>query len=123
MQDENEQILETTSNKQPHASPDQPCCSYSPPKSIMKSTPRMEKIIDKIWKQPNHEEVITLVDSSTEDFPIQPPIRQIEVVFLDSSENTQNTGTQDGTQDNIGTQDNDGRATTIQDEITTNLPR
>ena len=39
---------------------------------------------NKIWNQPNHERTI-LDNSSTDDFPIQPPIRQNEVVYLDST--------------------------------------
>ena len=50
--------------------PSQPSCSYSTPieaepKGIIKSTPRMDRIVNKIWKQPNHEDVTTLDDSST----------------------------------------------------------
>ena len=74
----------------------QPSCSYSPPvqkrpQGIMKSTPRLDKIVDKIWNQPNHERT-TFDNSSADDFPIQPPIRQIEVVNLDTttSDNTTN---------------------------------
>ena len=74
----------------------QPSCSYSAPvqkrpKGIMKSTPRLDKIVNKIWNQPNHESK-TLDKSSADDFPIQPPIRQIEVVYLDTtaSDNTTN---------------------------------
>ena len=63
----------------------------------MKSSPKIDKIVEKIWKSPGHDEVVILGDSSTEDFPVQPPIKQIEVVFLDSSEKTQNTGTQNET--------------------------
>ena len=71
---------------------DQPSCSYSPPMEqrphgTMKSTPRMDRIVTNIWKQPNPEEVTTIDDSSNEDFP-QPPIKNIEVVYPDSSENT-----------------------------------
>ena len=73
----------------------QPSCSYSPPvqkrpQGIMKSTLRLDKIV-KIWNQPNHEST-TLNNSSADDFPIQPPIRQIEVVYLDTttSDNTTN---------------------------------
>ena len=118
MQDQNEQTQTTTGNSQSHDFPSHSSCSYSPPKCTMKSTPRLEKIIDKIWKQPSYEEVITLGDSSTEDFPIQPPIRQIEVVFLDSSQNMQNTGTQD----NDGVQNIDGSPAAIQEEITADMP-
>ena len=75
----------------------------------------MDKLVDKIWKQPNHEEVITLGDTSNEDFPVQPPIKNIEVVFLDSSESTQNTGNQI-------TQDNDGAPAIIQEEMTADVP-
>ena len=62
----------------------QPSCSYTPPvqkfpQGIMKSTPSLDKILDKIWNQPNHEST-TLDNSSADDFPIQRPIRQIEVV-------------------------------------------
>ena len=81
----------------------------------MKSTPKMDKLVDKIWKQPNHEEVITLGDSSNEDFHVQPPIKKIEAVFLDSSESTQNTGNQI-------TQDNDGTPAIIQEEMTADIP-
>ena len=40
----------------------QPSCSYSTPlqqrpQGIMKSTPRIDKIVDKIWNQPNHESI------------------------------------------------------------------
>ena len=85
--------------------PSQPSCSYSTPiepepKGIIKSTPRMDRIVNKIWKQPNHEDVTTLDDSSTEDFPVQPSIKQIEVEYLDSSEGTNNS-------DNQNTQDNE----------------
>ena len=73
----------------------QPSCSYPPPvkkrpQGKMKSTPRLDKIVNKIWNQPNHER--TLDNSSADDFPIQPPIRQIEVVYLDTttSDNTTN---------------------------------
>ena len=67
----------------------QPSCSYSPTvqkrsQGIMKSTPKLDKIVNKIWNQPNHEGT-TLDNSSTDDFPIQPPILQIEVVYLDST--------------------------------------
>ena len=136
LQDENEQTQTTTGNSQSHDFPSHSSCSCSPPEGTMKSTPRLEKIIDKIWKQPSHEEVINLGDSSTEDFPIHSPIRQIDVVFLDSSENTQNTGTQDKdvTQDNDGThevdettdndgvQNIDGSPAAIQEEITADMP-
>ena len=59
----------------------QPSCSYSPPvqkrpQGIMKFTPRLDKIVNKIWNQPNHEST-THDNSSANDFPIQPPIRQI----------------------------------------------
>ena len=74
----------------------QPSCSYSPPvqnrpQGIMKSTPRLDKIVTKIWNQPNHEST-TLENRSADDFPIEPPIRQIEVVYLDTttSHNTTN---------------------------------
>ena len=58
---------------------------------IMKSTPRLDKIVNNIWSQPSHER-ITIDNSSADDFPIQPPIRKIEVVYLDTttSENTTN---------------------------------
>ena len=58
---------------------------------IMKSTPRLDKIVNDIWSQPSHER-ITIDNSSADDFPIQPPIRKIEVVYLDTttSENTTN---------------------------------
>ena len=61
------------------------------PQGIMKSTPRIDKIVNKIWSQPSHER-ITIDNSSADDFPIQPPIRKIEVVYLDTttSENTTN---------------------------------
>ena len=96
MQDTNEQPQPTTSTTHLQHSPGLPSCSYTPPKGIMKSSPK-KKIVEKIWKSPGHDEVTILGESSTEDFPVQPPIKQIEVVFLDSSENTQNTGTQDET--------------------------
>ena len=74
----------------------QPSCSYPPPvqnrpQGIMKSTPRLDKIVKKIWNQPSNEST-TLDNSSADDFPIQPPIRQIEVVYLDTtiSDNTTN---------------------------------
>ena len=61
------------------------------PQGILESTPRLDKIVNKIWNQPNHEST-TLDNSSADDFPIQPPIRQIEVVYLDTttSDNTTN---------------------------------
>ena len=67
----------------------QPSCSYSPPvqkrpQEIMKSTLRLDKIFDKIWNQPNLEST-ALDNSSADDFPIQPPIRQIEVVYLETT--------------------------------------
>ena len=72
----------------------QPSCSYSSPvhkrpQGIMKSTPRLDKILDRIWNQPHHEST-TLDNSSADDFPIQPPIRSVEVVYLDTttSDNT-----------------------------------
>ena len=53
----------------------------------------MDKIVNKIWNQPKHE-YACIDNSSAEDFPIQPPppIKQIEIVYLDSttSENTNN---------------------------------
>ena len=57
----------------------------------MKSTPKMDKNVNKIWNQPNHE-YTSIDNSSAEDFPIQPPIKQIEIVYHDSttSENTNN---------------------------------
>ena len=69
--------------------------SYSPtalkrPQGIMKSTPRLNKIVDKILTQPNHES-IELENSSTDDFPVQPPIRQIEVVYLDTTPSENNS--------------------------------
>ena len=64
----------------------------------MKLTPKMDKLVDKIWKGQNHEDVITLGDSSNEDFPVQPPNKKIEVVFLDSSKSTRITQDNDGTQ-------------------------
>ena len=76
----------------------QPSCSYSPPvqnrpQGIMKSTPRLDKIVTKNWNRPNYESA-TLDNSSADDFPIQPPIRQIEVVYLDTttSDTTTNAG-------------------------------
>ena len=80
----------------------------------MKSTPRMDKIVNNICKQPNHEDVTTLDDSSTDDFPVQPPIKQIEVVYLDSSESAHNTGNQI-------IQDNDGTPAIIQEEMTADI--
>ena len=50
----------------------------------MKSTPKWDKLVEKIWSQPNHEST-GLEMSSTEDFPIQPPIKKVEVVYLDST--------------------------------------
>ena len=74
----------------------QPSSSYSPPvqkrpQGIMKSTPRLDKIVNRIWNQPNHEST-SLGNSSADGFPIQPPIRPIEVVYLDTttSDNTTN---------------------------------
>ena len=130
MQDENEQTQTTSRNNQSHDFPSHPSCSHSPPKCTMKSTPRLEKTIDKTWKQQSHEEVITLDDSTTEDFPIQPPIRQIEVVFLDSSENMENTGIHDNdgtheideTTDNDRVENIDGSPAAIQEEITADMP-
>ena len=63
--------------------------SFSPPsrklpQGIMKSTPKWDKLVEKIWSQPNHEST-GLEMSSTEDFPIQPPIKKVEVVYLDST--------------------------------------
>ena len=60
---------------------------YSPPsrklpQGIMKSTPKWDKLVEKIWSQPNHEST-GLEMSSKEDFPIQPPIKKVEVVYLD----------------------------------------
>ena len=98
MIDNNEQTQANTTYHQLGAvpQPSQPSCGYSPPiekrpQGIMKSTPRMDKIVSKIRKQPTHE-VIIKDDSSTEDFPIQPPIKKIEVVYLDTttSDNTTN---------------------------------
>ena len=75
----------------------------------------MDKIVNKIWKKPNHADVTTLDDSLTEDFPVQPPIKQIEVAYLDSSESTHNTGNQI-------IQDNDGTPAIIQEEMTADIP-
>ena len=55
----------------------------------MKSSPKIEDVVQKIWNSPRKEETIILGDSSTEDYPVQPPIKNIEVVFLDSSESVQ----------------------------------
>ena len=85
------------------------------PKGIMKSTPRMDKLVNKIRKQPNHEDVTILIGSSTEDFPVQPPINQIEVVYLDSSEGTNNTGNQN-------TQDNETTPAIIPQDMTAGNP-
>ena len=73
----------------------QPSWSYSPPlqqrpQGIMKSTPRLNKIVDKIWNQQDHEST-ALDNSSADNFPIQPPIRQIEVVYLDTTTSENNT--------------------------------
>ena len=73
----------------------QPSCSYSPPvqkrpQGIMKSTPRLDENVDKIWNQPNQEST-ALDNSSADDFPTQPPIRQIEVVYLDTTTCEDNT--------------------------------
>ena len=98
MIDNNEQTQASTTDHQlgPVSQPSQSSCGYSPPiekrpQGIMKSTPRMDKIVSKIWKEPNHE-VNTKDDSSTEVFPIQPPIKKIELVYLDTttSDNTTN---------------------------------
>ena len=98
MIDNNEQTQASTTDHQlcSFSQPSQPSCAYSPPiekrpQGIMKFTPRMDKIVSKIWKQPNHE-VTTKDDSATEDFPIQPPIKKIEAVYLDTttSDNTRN---------------------------------
>ena len=93
--------------EEPHQAtkePSQPSCSYTPsteplPKGIMKSTPKMDLIVSKIWQQPNHEQITTttIEDSSTEDYPVQPPIKKIEVVYLDSSESTNNKPRQPST--------------------------
>ena len=77
------------------AQANQPSGSYSPPvqqrpQGIMKSTPRLDKIVDKIWNQPNHEST-ALDNSSADDFPIQPPIRQTEVVYLHKTTSKNNT--------------------------------
>ena len=74
--------------------------SYSPPartlpQGIMKSTPKLDKLVEKIWSQPNHEST-GLEVSSTEDFPIQPPIKKVEVVYLDST-TSENANTADTT--------------------------
>ena len=73
----------------------QPSCSYSSPlqqrpQGITKSTPQLDKIVEKIWNQSNHEST-ALDNSSADDFPIQPPIRQIEVVYLDTTTSENNT--------------------------------
>ena len=82
MQDTNEQPQPTTSTTHLQHSPGLPSCSYTPPKGIMKSSPKIDKTVEKTWKSPGHDEVIILGDISTEDFPVQPQIKQIEVVFL-----------------------------------------
>ena len=97
MIDNNEQTQASTTDHQlcSFSQPSQPSCAYSPPiekrpQGIMKSTPWMDKIVPKIWKQPNHE-VTTKDDSSTEDFPVQRPIKKIEVVYLDATTSTDHT--------------------------------
>ena len=62
----------------------------------MKSTLRLDKIVDKIWNQSNHEST-ALNNSSADDFPIQPPIRQIEVVYLDKTTSKNNKNSYWGT--------------------------
>ena len=81
---------------------DRPSCSYSTaineknpvPKGIMMSTPKMDKFVTKILQQPDSEQVqaTTLDDSPTDYFPVQLPLKQIEVVYLDSTESTGNIG-------------------------------
>ena len=69
MIDNNEQTQASTTDYQlcSFLQPSQRSCAYSPaiekrPQGIMKSTPRMDKIVSKIWKQPNHE--VTTKDDS-----------------------------------------------------------
>ena len=96
--------------QQKDTSADGPSCSFTPPitktstkpTDIMKSTSKIDKRVKKIWQQkPDHEALqatTTLDDSSTEDYPVQPPIKKVELVYLDSTESTENTGEQDDSQ-------------------------
>ena len=66
--------------QQKDTEPCKPSCSYAEapatlPKSIMKSKPKIDKIVTKIWQRPNHEQTVTIDESSTDDFPVQPPIK------------------------------------------------
>ena len=83
---------ESTNQQQASSSYSTPARTF--PQGIMKSTPKWDKIVDKIWSQPNHEST-GLEMSSTEDFPIQQPIKKDEVVYLDSttSENANTANT------------------------------
>ena len=100
LMDENQQ-----ESQQKNTQADRPSCSYSPvimepnaiPKGIMKSSP---KLVKKIYQQPIHEQnqATTLDDSSADDYPVLPPIKQIEVVYLDSTKSTANIGEQDNSQ-------------------------
>ena len=53
----------------------------------------------KIWQQPNHEQVTTATpdDNSAHDYQVQPPIKKIEIVYLDS------TGSMDKLDDQVVT--------------------
>ena len=81
-------------------SADKPSCSYiinpeeSKPKGIMKSTPKVDKIVSNIWKRqlsttvkcpPKDITVVTIEDTSTEDSPGNPG-QIIEVVNLESTD-------------------------------------
>ena len=92
-----------TDHNSPSRDIDEPSCPYtvhnSPTvgqqKGIMKSNPKVDKIVSKMWKrqQPmedtpptqNNMRVLTIEDTSTEDSPGQ-PAKKIEAINLESTE-------------------------------------
>ena len=68
------------------------------PKGIIKSKPKMDKLVIKIWQQKPESEAFhlttTLDDTSIDDSPVQPAGKKIKLVFLDS------TGEQESGQSN-----------------------
>ena len=97
----------------------EPSCSYTLPsspdvlqtKGIMKSTPKVDKILNKIWKNnnlqrrklltfpPNRENisVVTIEHTSKDGFPGQ-PTKKLQVINRESTEEQTNPGNDDNTE-------------------------
>ena len=82
----------------------------------MKSSPKIDTMVSNIWQQQPIRKIVqatsTLDDSSTDEYSVQPPIKKIEVVYLNSTGSTANSGEHENTE--TASQAPDG---TSQDEM------